>query len=1172
MAEGDGKTQVGVGKLGSDAEIKPEPVDAETKLSDPAIKATLLGPAVSDPAIKPTQLPESAGTTGRAPLDGRVDTLALVDKSHYDVLDEFGRGGLGRVLRARDRRTGRIVAVKEALRATPGLLARFAREAIVTANLQHPAIIPVYEVGRWVTGEPFYAMKLVAGRSLAEAAKRATTLRERIALLSHLIAVADALAYAHGERVIHRDLKPANVLIGDYGETVVIDWGLAKRLGDADDLVEEAAAADGKTLAGSVMGTPGYMPPEQARGEIVDERADVYSIGAMLYEVLSGKRPFADTTSIDEVLRLAAEAPPPPLREIDAEIPAELIAIVERAMAFDKAKRYRDAKALSEDLRRFQTGQLVGAHEYTTWQLVRRWVRRHAAVVVAAAVGVVALAAVGTFSFVRIRAARDRAIAAQQRAVQSQHEALVQQGVAEDRAAALAEEQGRQLVVSGDPARGLPYLAAALDGGRRGPGLAFVVARALDSMSRVEAVLAVSQSPVDSVSYSPDGNRLVTSGTDGVVRIWDAHAHTLVKQLGTGDIARWTPEGAIAVLVPDGSHVELRDPDTGRVTVLPGTLTDTAELMLVAKGRIAVAGKHGSLTWWLDGAVHSLPHAHAKAINELDFSPDGARIASGADDLHASVWRLADGAQVATMTMEGPVRTVSWSPDGTRLAGGSYETSVAVWNAATGAPIAQLKGHKDSVESVRFDHGGKRVLSGSRDNTAILWDAATGKQLAVMTVAHHIVEAVWSRDDALIATRDEHGDITLFTGDGAFVALLAGHTGSLSEVAFSPAAPQLASVALDGDLRLWHLDPRPALVTLAPPPAAMWRGAFSPDGKLAAVTAGDGIVRVYDVATGALAYQLTGHTGRINTVAFGSDGHLVTAGEDGTFRIWKGSTQLFASHAGARVRSAAYSPDGSRIATTDGDGATHVWTAAGEPMFTFQAEHGEPRTPLWSPDGSRLLVTLDHAGGALYSSDGRLLGTATAPVDFVTAAAWTRDGKRFALGASNSRAVFTFDGTTAKPLATLEGHTLGPIWVIDGSGGPLLTSSGDGTARLWQGDKTQLALGDGTSNVMAAAFRPDGALIALGNADGVASVWDATTGKEVGRIVIAADVPITQLVWSPDGRALLILTMSAGARLWHVPAWQGTLPELAARLRCALHWKLDGATLVPAPPDPTACR
>jgi serine/threonine protein kinase len=211
--------------------------------------------------------------------------LPVVARSCYEVLSEHARGGLGRILRARDPRTGRVVALKEVLRPSPDLIARFAREAMVTANLQHPAIVPVYEVGRWPEGEPFYAMKLVEGRSLDAVIQDAPTLRERLALVPRLIDVAEAIAYAHGQGVIHRDLKPANVLVGSYGETVVIDWGLARRSGDpeaalASSLVGVISGA--VTLVGDVVGTPLYMPPEQARGEEVDARADVYAL-AMLY-------------------------------------------------------------------------------------------------------------------------------------------------------------------------------------------------------------------------------------------------------------------------------------------------------------------------------------------------------------------------------------------------------------------------------------------------------------------------------------------------------------------------------------------------------------------------------------------------------------------------------------------------------------------------------------------------------------------------------------------------------------------------------------------------------------------------------------------------------------------------------------------------------------------------
>jgi serine/threonine protein kinase len=150
---------------------------------------------------------------------------------------------------------------------------RFLREALITARLEHPGIVPVYEAGRWPDGTPFYAMKLVAGRSLRELIAECTTVDDRIGLLHHVIAVADAIAYAHGRNVIHRDLKPANVIAGAFGETIVIDWGLAKDLAVADDPIADGPSRSDDpdlTTTGSVLGTPAYMPPEQERGEHVD--------------------------------------------------------------------------------------------------------------------------------------------------------------------------------------------------------------------------------------------------------------------------------------------------------------------------------------------------------------------------------------------------------------------------------------------------------------------------------------------------------------------------------------------------------------------------------------------------------------------------------------------------------------------------------------------------------------------------------------------------------------------------------------------------------------------------------------------------------------------------------------------------------------------------------------
>jgi serine/threonine protein kinase len=209
------------------------------------------------------------------------------DPERYKVLGEHGRGGIGVVSRAHDYELGRDIAIKELLVCNHASEARFLREALITARLEHPGIVPVYEAGRWSDGTPFYAMKLVSGRSLRDLLAERPTVEQRIGLLHHVIAVADAIAYAHGRRIIHRDLKPANVIAGEFGETIVIDWGLAKDLASAEEPTVDGGPFrndhdTGLTSAGSILGTPAYMAPEQKRGEPVDQRADVYAIGAML--------------------------------------------------------------------------------------------------------------------------------------------------------------------------------------------------------------------------------------------------------------------------------------------------------------------------------------------------------------------------------------------------------------------------------------------------------------------------------------------------------------------------------------------------------------------------------------------------------------------------------------------------------------------------------------------------------------------------------------------------------------------------------------------------------------------------------------------------------------------------------------------------------------------------
>jgi tetratricopeptide (TPR) repeat protein len=371
-------------------------------------------PGARSDGFVPTLVPVAMETVATG-SGGAGRSLPVVDRAMYAVEGEFAHGAMGRILSAHDRRLGRLVALKELRAADEDACARFVREALVTARLQHPGIVPIYEAGSWSDGSPFYAMRLVAGRTLDALVRDTVGLAARLALLPHLLAVAEAVAYAHSQGVVHRDLKPANVLVGAFGETVVVDWGLAKDLRAtphdlASGRVVPGDAAD--TVAGSVLGTPQYMAPEQARGEAVDARADVYALGAMLYVLLAGAPPRAGTT-VDEVLAAAATRPPAPVESVQPDAPTDLVAIVAKATAFEPRHRYPDAGELALDLRRFLTGQLVRAHHYSARELLQRWARQHRAALAVAGVLGLALAAAVAVGFLAVR--REARLAAAQR-------------------------------------------------------------------------------------------------------------------------------------------------------------------------------------------------------------------------------------------------------------------------------------------------------------------------------------------------------------------------------------------------------------------------------------------------------------------------------------------------------------------------------------------------------------------------------------------------------------------------------------------------------------------------------------------------------------------------------------------------------------------------------------
>lgn len=359
-----------------------------------------------DGVVAPTL--DTAGTAVALEAD---DIPALQETpGRYSHVSEHARGGMGRILIVHDAYIGRDIALKELvpgagsdsssdnspMRVTSSHVARFLLEARVAGQLEHPSIVPVYELGYRPDGTLYYTMKLVRGRTLFEAIRDAGSLADRLELLPHFVDLCQAVAYAHSRGVIHRDIKPQNVMVGEFGETVVLDWGLAKAPGHADvhlaDLAETLRAfnlhdeAGAETLYGHAIGTPAYMPPEQARGELdrVDERSDVYSLGAVLYELLNGRPPFTGQDVHEIVSRVAAVTPHHQF-DFDPDAPGELVAVCRKALSPDPDERCQGAAGMARDVQSFLSGALVEAYRYTPIDHLRRFARHYRNVLATAA-------------------------------------------------------------------------------------------------------------------------------------------------------------------------------------------------------------------------------------------------------------------------------------------------------------------------------------------------------------------------------------------------------------------------------------------------------------------------------------------------------------------------------------------------------------------------------------------------------------------------------------------------------------------------------------------------------------------------------------------------------------------------------------------------------------------
>lgn len=1071
-----------------------------------------------DDQNRPTDERQATDST----VDGLADTILNDDGSlradqtsnpligDYEILEEIARGGMGVVYKARHRKLDRTVAlkmIKTGELATDEEIKRFHSEAEASANLNHPNIVAIYDVGEQ-DGQHYFAMNFVEGQSLSEKLRNGPLPHQNAAELCRKTAL--AMAHAHASGVVHRDLKPGNILLDGGGEPRITDFGLAKKIEGDSEL----------TVTGQILGTPSFMAPEQAAGhKDVSASADVYALGAVLYNLLTGRPPFQAATVVD-VLLLVREQDPVSVRLLDPSIDRDLETICAKCLEKAPHRRYESAQALADDLGRWLNNEPVQARRISTTERLVKWVRRRPAVATAIATSVVAVFAMGAVlaaaayndelqeSLSETRSAKrvTEATLGELKAAQSETLTAMDElktAQTETKAALGVAEQANQAARRADY-----YRRIALANNEWNDGNMVAVEPLLDGcpvefrewewyflrgLGQQQKLTIAGTGEAGMLGYIKESQQLVSLrgdlNSESWVQIHDSNTSVLVRQWSTG-------------------------------------IKNSAVKSAVSATAVAVAAQNGTLrSWTFEGKEVLSIDLHKLGLGltyQIAFSQDGERLALAARNEENEGRLTIIDATTGSIVAEHNLLTdlVAFHPAQNELAI-AYLGQVRTVDVASGVVNQSIDAHMTSAASFRvrslvYDSTGARLASAGDDGRLRIWVSATGEMLWDLKHEFPVRDVVFSPDGTTVIVACDDQAIHVWDLDtGQQRKVIRGHRGRVTKLAIRPDGRELASNGTGRSLKIWDLERAYSGYETINTQVSISNVTFSSNGEWALASGRQGLqskngetIVIWQVEHPETRYYLRANGKRVNHCEFSSDGSSVVSGGWGRQLQVRNimSDELTANLTGAHTKgilSVAVARNGRHYASGDGGGRVVLWdTETASVARIFETALGTVDALDFSADG-RFLV----GGGATKETTlrgwlrlwevetGRELNNSFPPrfgrifsVDF------SPDGSHLAIGTLGGSVVI-LDVESGGVVKQLVGHIDTVNCVRFSPGGKRLASVNTESVRIWDLDTGTQCLRLRHPMSSSVAFSSDGQMLMTGSIDGSVRLWNATTSE-----------------------------------------------------------------------------